>query len=64
MKSFSIELIKVIVHKCSKKRCFRNIGGTYKKTPTAKYKLQIIECNLATMSAGIKTKKCVGKLCI
>ena len=37
MKSFSIELIEVIVHKCSKKRCFRNIGGTYKKTPAAKY---------------------------
>ena len=33
MESFSIELIKVIVHKCSKKMCFRNIGGTYKKTP-------------------------------
>ena len=38
--SFSIELIKVIVHKFSKKRYFRNIGGTYKKTPTAKYNLR------------------------
>ena len=26
--------------------------------------LQIIGCNLATMPASIKTKKCVGKLCI
>ena len=32
-----MEFIEVIVHKCSKKRCFRNIGGTYKKTPAAKY---------------------------
>ena len=37
MESFSIELIEAIVHKCSKKRCFRNTGGTYKKTPTVKY---------------------------
>ena len=37
MESCSIQLIEVIVHNCSKKRCFRNIGGTYKKTPTAKY---------------------------
>ena len=37
MESFSIERIEVIVHKCSKKRCFRNTGGTYKKTPAAKY---------------------------
>ena len=37
MESSSIELIEVIVHKCSKKRCFQNIAGTYKKTPTAKY---------------------------
>ena len=37
MESFSIELIDVIVHKRSKKRCFRNIGGTYKKTPTGKH---------------------------
>ena len=40
IKSFSIELIEVIVHKCSKKRCFRNIGGTYNKTPTVKYNLR------------------------
>ena len=37
MESFSIELIEVIAQKCSKKRCFQNIGGTYKKTLTAKY---------------------------
>ena len=37
MESFLIELIEVIVHKCSKTRYFRNIGGTYKKTPTMKY---------------------------
>ena len=37
MESFSIELIEAIVHKCSKKRFFQNIGGTYKKTHTAKY---------------------------
>ena len=37
MESFSIELIEVIVHKCSKKRGFWNIRGTYKKTTTAKY---------------------------
>ena len=35
--SFSIELKEVIVHKCSKKRRFRNIVGTYNKTPTPKY---------------------------
>ena len=40
MESFSIELIEAIVHKCSKKRCFRNIGGTYKKTPTPKYNIR------------------------
>ena len=34
--SFSIELIEFIVHKCSKKRCFQNIGGTYKKSSTVK----------------------------
>ena len=27
--SFSIELKETIVHKCSTRRCFRNIGGTY-----------------------------------
>ena len=37
MESLSTELIEVIVHKCFKKRCFRNIGGTYKNPPTAKY---------------------------
>ena len=37
MESFSIELIEVIAQKCSKKRCFQNIEGTYKKTLTAKY---------------------------
>ena len=37
MDSFSIEIIEVTVHKCSKKRCFRNIGGTYKKTLPVKY---------------------------
>ena len=26
--------------------------------------LRIIRCNLATMPAGMKTKKCIGKLCI
>ena len=36
IESFSIELIEVIVHRCSKKRCFRNIEETYKETPTAK----------------------------
>ena len=40
MEFFSIELIEVIVHKCSKKRCFKNIGGTYKKTPTLKYNVR------------------------
>ena len=35
--SFSTELMKTIVHKSFKKRCFRNIGRTYKKTLTAKY---------------------------
>ena len=40
MESFSIELTEVIVHKCSKKRCFKNIGGTYKKTPTLKYNVR------------------------
>ena len=35
--SFSVVLIEVIVDKCSKKGCVRNIAGTYKKTPTAKY---------------------------
>ena len=33
MESFSNELMEVIVHKCSKKRCFRNIGEIYTKTP-------------------------------
>ena len=37
MESFSIELIEVIVHKCSKNKRFQNIGGTYKKRTTAKY---------------------------
>ena len=36
MESFSTELLEAIIHKCSRKRCFQNIGGTYKKTPTAK----------------------------
>ena len=40
MKSFSIELIEAIVHKCFKKRCFRNIGGAYRKTLTAKCNLR------------------------
>ena len=35
MEFFWIELIEAIVHKSSKKRCFWNIGGAYKKTPTA-----------------------------
>ena len=62
MESFSIELIEAIVQKCSKKRCFRNIGGTYKKTHTNEIK--IIGCNLATMAANIRPKICVQKLCI
>ena len=37
MGSFSIELIEVIVHKCSKNKRFQNIGGTYNKRTTAKY---------------------------
>ena len=41
MKSLSIELTEVTVHKCSKKRCFQNIGGIYKKTLTAKYKFRL-----------------------
>ena len=40
MASFSVELIEAIVHKCSKESCFRNIGGTYKKTPTPKYNIR------------------------
>ena len=28
MESFSIELKEALAHKCSKKRCFKNIRGT------------------------------------
>ena len=56
MESFSIELIEVIAHKCSKKRCFRNIGETYKKHTHREIQHQIIGCNLATITAGIKIK--------
>ena len=40
MESFSSELKEAMVHKSSEKRCFQNIGGTYKKTPTLKYKFR------------------------
>ena len=36
MECFPIELIEAITLKCSKKICFRNIGGTYKKPTTPK----------------------------
>ena len=42
MESFSIELIEAFIHKCSKKRYFRNIGGTYKETPTSKYNFRYL----------------------
>lgn len=37
MESFWIELVELIVEKCSKKRCSQNIGRTYKKTRIPKY---------------------------
>ena len=64
MESFSNELVKVIVHKSSKKRSFWNIGGTYKKNTHSEIQLQIIGYNLANIPADIKTKNCLWKLCI
>ena len=40
IESFSTEFTESIVQKCSKKKCFRNIGGTHNKTPIAKYNIK------------------------
>ena len=60
MESFSIELIEVIVHKCSEKGVFEILEELMKKHPQQNKTSD----NRVYMHAGIKTTKKVRKLCI